>query len=233
MTPTDDYTGEMPLLRQVDDATAERLLAGQPVPPDLESVATVVRALREVSAKPARPSDALRQQMAAGVFTDGPVYSYRPATGGVVRRVVAAVTTKIAGARLATKLAGAAVVAAVLGTATAGFAGSLPEPVQDGFENVVESVTPYDFSERTGGGRVGPAEAPDSPEPDPERGGGDRPAEPGAGPSGEPGNGGVEGPEVGEDARDEAPGRPTDLPTPAQEAPGQQQRPTAPPAQGD
>lgn len=235
MTSTDDYPGEMPLLRQVDEATAERILAGRAASAELESVATVMRALREVSSQPVRPSDTLREQMAAGVFTGGPVYSYRPATGGLVRRtarrVRIVVVAKIARMRLVTKLAAAGLAAAVLSASTAGFAGSLPEPVQDRFETVVESVTPYHFPEKTGGGRVGPTEDPQGV--DPEDGGTDRPSESGGEVSEDANDGGVEGPEVSEDAREEDRGRPTDLPTPAQDAPGRQRRPTAPPGEGD
>lgn len=237
MTPVDDYPGEMSSPRQVDDATVERLVAGRADSPDLEPVATVVRALREVSAQPVEPSAVLRQQMAAGVFTGAAAYPYRPATRGLVRRLVAAAAIRVGRLRLATRLAAAALAVAVLGTATAGFAGSLPAPVQDRFETVVESVTPYQFGEKTGRGGGGPAGDADTTGP----GAGDRdpaspdPAGPGITGPGQPGgvsqdanDGGVEGPEVSQ--RDG--GRPTDLPPPAQEAPGQGRRPTAPPGLG-
>jgi hypothetical protein len=224
VTPADDYPGAMPPLPQVDDATVERLLAGRADTPDLEPVATAVRALREVSRRPVEPSATLRRQMTAGVFTGTSAYAYRPAGRGPVRRIAAAAATSAGRLRLAMRVAAALVAAAVLGTGTAGFAGTLPEPVQDRFETVVESVTPYQFAEKTGGG-TGPASKSENTEPGDRRGGVSEDAN----------DGGVEGPEVSEDARERERererGRPTDLPTPAQEAPGQQRRPTSPPGQ--
>lgn len=148
MTWSDDYSGEMPG-RQIDDATAEQLVAGRTAPPELESVATVMRALREVAAHPVPPSTTLRQQMAAGVFTGSPVYAYRPDRPGLLHRYGSALAARVARMRLATKFAAAGVVVAVLSAGTAGFAGTLPTPVQDRFETVVESVTPYQFPEKT------------------------------------------------------------------------------------
>lgn len=232
MIPVDDYPGEVPP-RQLDDATVERLLAGRAGSPELEPVATVVRALREVSTQPVEPSAVLRQQMATGVFTGGPAYSYRPASPGLLRRGVAAAVTRAGRARLAVNLAAAGVAAGVLGTATAGFAGSLPDPVQDQFENVVESVTPYRFAEKPGGGGVGPATDPGTGDPGTGDPGTSDPDERGGGVSEDARDGGVDGPEVSERARERDRGRPTDLPTPAQQAPGQEQRPAAPPGQGD
>ncbi|HEY8471480.1 MAG TPA: hypothetical protein VIL37_02455 [Natronosporangium sp.] len=250
MTGTGDYPDELTSLRQVGDEAVERLLAGHAAEPELEPVATAVRTLREMSVRPVEPSQALRAMMAAGAFTGAPAETYQPPGGRPARLAVAAATARIRRIRLAGKLAAGAVAAAVLGTATAGFAGSLPEPVQDRFETVVESVTPYRFTEKTGSE---PAEPPTGPGADPTGP---------AGPAGSTGPGSSTGPaqptgSPTDDAADDGPGnsenapgrdrgrgqpgppddrgsggRPTDLPPPAQDAPGQQHRPTAPPGQG-
>jgi hypothetical protein len=188
VTSTDDYPG------QLDDATVERLLAGRPVTAELESVTTVVRALREASAEPVRPSAELARQMAAGEFTGTPVYSYRPPLGPRLarraRRVAAAMTTP---GRLSVpaRLAAAGVAVALVGVGSAGFAGTLPDPVQDQFESVVETVSPYEF----------PAKAAD-----PDQRGGRAPQEqenqPGGGVTDPPEHPDNSGGEVGEDDKD-------------------------------
>jgi hypothetical protein len=148
--------------------------------------------------------------------------------------VVAAVTTP-GRLRLPARLAAAGAAVALVGVGTAGFAGTLPDPVQNRFESVVESVSPYQF----------PAKAAD-----PDRRGGRVPQEqgnePGGGVTGPPESPDNLGGEVSEGAKDEDKddqgkddkgkddkdkdqGRPDDLPPPAQDAPGQQRRPTAPP----
>lgn len=248
MTWTDDYPGDMSAVGQIDDATAERLLAGRQVTAELEPIAAVVRALREVSAEPVRPSAELGRQMAAGEFSGTPVYSYQPPPGpGLARRarrvVVAAVTTP-GRLRLPARLAAAGAAVALVGAGTAGFAGTLPDPVQNRFESVVESVSPYEF----------PAKAAD-----PDRRGDRVPQEqenePGGGVTGPPESPDNLGGEVSEDAndkdkddkdkdnkdkdnkdkdkddkdkddkdkddKDKDKGRPDDLPPPAQDAPGQ------------
>jgi hypothetical protein len=196
VSAADDYSGEMPGSRQIDDATAEQLLGGRRVPAELESVATVVRALREVSTQPVRPSDTLRRQMAAGSFTGSPAYAYRPGSrDNPVRRVATVLVVRIGRLRLGTKLVAAGAAVAVLSVGSAGFAGTLPAPVQSRFETVVESVTPYQFPEKSAssGDRGSPQRQPGG-GPDEESTGDttdrDRPGRgPDAGPSGEPGNG--------------------------------------------
>lgn len=151
MTSSDDYLGDMPLRQRIDEATAEQLLAGRPAAAGLEPLSMVVRALREVAAKPVSPSAGLAEQMAAGVFTTGPVYRYRPARPGIARalgRSAVGAMTAIGRMSLALKLLLVGVVAGSLSVGTAGLARTLPDPVQDGFERMVESVVPYQFPEK-------------------------------------------------------------------------------------
>jgi hypothetical protein len=151
VSSADDYLEEMPLRPRIDEATAEQLLAGRPSVAGLEPLSMVVRALREVAAKPVSPSAGLAEQMAAGVFTTGPVYRYRPPRPGIVRvlgSVVGAAAVKLGRMSLALKLLLVGVVAGSLSVGTAGLARTLPEPVQDGFERMVESVVPYQFPEK-------------------------------------------------------------------------------------
>lgn len=145
MTSRNDYLDEMfPGRRPIDDATAEDLFAGRTVPSDLEPLATVVRALREVAQQPVPPSAELAARIVAGTAVARPPGRAR-APGRLPRiawRTVAAVPAAVRRASLAAKLAAAGVVVAALGVGSAGFAGSLPDPVQDRFETVVESVVP-------------------------------------------------------------------------------------------
>jgi hypothetical protein len=180
VTSDDDYLGDMPLRPRIDDATAEQLLAGRPNAAGLEPLSMVVRALREVAAKPVSPSPGLAEQMAVGVFTTGPVYRYQPARPGLaqlLRRGVVGAATAIGRMRLALKLLVVGVVAGSLSVGTAGFARTLPDPVQNGFERMVESVVPYQFPEKTAerepaGGTDEPAEQPaDQPADQPDPGG--------------------------------------------------------------
>jgi hypothetical protein len=254
VTSTDDYLDEMPASRPLDDATAEDLFAGRPVPPDLEPLATMMQALRDVSRQPVPPSAELAARMAAGtavVVPAGPGLAggRLPRTARRVAATVAATAGRIGwAARLA--VAGAAV--SVIGISSAGFAGTLPGPVQDRFETTVESVTPYQFPMRTGdrpetGEPAGPADGPGTGDGD---GTGDRTVpgsgdQPGGGPgtgtdpgggSG-PGGGPPPGTGVGPPAdppADPPAGPPADPPAgppagPPADPPGQQHRPTAPP----
>jgi hypothetical protein len=212
-----DYLREMPVLDQIDEPTAEAILAGRPVPPALEPLTLVVAAYRRAADRPVPPSPALAEWMAAG--------------GGRRRRkkmaaveVLAGVAAKLTGMSLAAKaLAGVAIASA--GVASAGFAGALPEPAQERFESVVETVTPVEFpaGEHTPFGEEVSEDAKD---------------------------GGVDGAEISEKARqlgdqhapaelpapvDPAdPGQPAELPTPDEPGPpnpppGEDHRPTPPP----
>jgi hypothetical protein len=139
LTLPDDYVGEMIALHQIDDVTAEALLAGRAVDDDLRPLAEVVQAYRRMARQPERPSPALAGQIAAGVFI-GPAESYQvPAAARGHRRQSRSFI------RTAWIAVPGGVVAAVAGVGAAGFAGVLPEQAQDQFESVVETVTPYEF----------------------------------------------------------------------------------------
>jgi hypothetical protein len=188
---TDDYPGEMPVPSRIDDATAEALFAGRAVHPDLAALATAVQALRDVSQQPAPPpSAALAAMMAAGAF---PAPAEAPSVRQRFLRVVGTLRRqgfgRVRGLRLAARLGVAGLAVGVVGFGSAGFAGSLPEPAQQRFESVVESVTPFRFAERPGG--EAPARLPGVP---PAPGDGADPADPlPLGPDGPGGPGEVPG----------------------------------------
>jgi len=238
-----DYLPEMPVLDRIDDPTAEALLAGRPVPPALDPLAEVLATYRQAGHRPVPPPAELAAWLVTGrppgEIPDGgavPVWMVR--TGGQRRRrrmpgvgVLAGVAAKLAGMSVAAKaMAGVAVAAA--GVTSAGLAGALPEPAQDRFETVVESVTPVDVP-----APAGPA------------------SEFGERVSEDARDGGVDGSEVSEEARQlgerlrptelppvvpelpAKPGLPAELPTPDQTGqpgppdglPGPGIRPTPPP----
>ncbi|QSB16112.1 hypothetical protein JQS43_07355 [Natronosporangium hydrolyticum] len=149
MSATDDYSGEMPIPSRIDDPTAEALFAGRPVHPELDPLATVVRALRDVSQQPVPPSDELAASMAAGAFPDAAAGAEVP---GRMRRAASrlrrAMLGRATGLRLAARLAAGGLAVGIVGVGSAGFAGTLPAPAQARFESVVESVSPYRFAER-------------------------------------------------------------------------------------
>lgn len=184
MNPVDDYVGEMPT-PLIDDAMAEALITRGAVAAELEPLAAIVQALRDVSDRPVPPSPALAAQMASGVFTGTAEHS-SPVVG-----VVASVAAK-ARISLAAKAGAACLAVASVGAGSAGFAGVLPGTVQHRFETVVESITPYEFPV----------------EPDGNDGFRPRVSEDGK-------DGGVDDGEVSEEARDRGTrARPTDLPIP-------------------
>ncbi|HEY8471482.1 MAG TPA: hypothetical protein VIL37_02465 [Natronosporangium sp.] len=246
----------MVVLPQIDDDTAEALLTGQAVPDYLQPVAEVLQAYRELATLPVRPSTELTHQMAVGVFTE-PAEAHpvvrrrwrsrlalpRPAGRGARHR------RRGRPGRLAAIGVAGAVGAGLVGVATAGFAGALPDQTQQRFEQVVEAVTPYEFPRSTGGAGE-PGDCP------PERSlCGPEVAE-------DARDGGVDGGEISERARQQgngnqpadpgtATGPPPDVPGPAgpepagpgpakpeppapgpggrPDPPGNDQRPTAPP----
>jgi hypothetical protein len=251
MTPFGDYVDEMTALTEIDDTTAEALLAGRAVAAELEPLTEVVRAYRQVADRPVRPSPELATLMtvgriaaAAGQPPPAAVNgSRRPpgTTAGKRRRgrmtaraALAAAGSRLGGVSVAVKTgAGAAV--ALVGMSTAGLAGVLPDQAQDRFESVVESVSPYEF----------PQKATDRSE------FGERVSEDAT-------DGGVDGDEISEEARRQGeerrpselptqapadpanpdqPGQPDDLPIPDEAGdpgppiapPGQERRPVAPP----
>jgi hypothetical protein len=209
-----DYDGEMRTRHTLDDATVEALLAGRTVPADLQPLAVAVAALRDAVARPVPPRADLAAQMAAGVFSgaaedasavdaawgrgapgrglwaparQGRVGSGRVGSGRVRRREAGA--GRWAGLGRPAK-AGLAALTAAVGFIAGGVAGVLPSAAQEGFESIVEAVTPYEFPERIGNA---PGSVPDG-------GGGGEPGGSGH-PGGEPVPG---GPGTGT-----GPGRPT------------------------
>jgi hypothetical protein len=247
--PGGDYLPEMQIRSQIDDATAEALFAGQPVPPALEPLIAALAAYRRAADRPVRPSRELAAALATGEFAatavpcrpvvwDRDGRGRRPAAGRRRRpsrmpavEVVAVAAAKLAGLSLAAKaLAGVAI--ATVGVGTAGFAGALPGPAQERFDTVVESVTPISFPDRASEN-----------------------AEFGEEVSEDARDGGVDGTEISEKARQlgdqhapvelpavvpgtagqpAQPGPPSDLPTPGlpgppDPPPGEDHRPTAPP----
>lgn len=150
-----DYHPEMTAPDLIDDPTAEALLAGRPVPPGLDPLAELLATYRRAGHRPVPP----RAELAVWLVTGRPsgeapgrgaVLVRRVRTGGQRRHrrmpgagVLAGVAAKLAGMSIAAKaMAGVAVAAA--GVTSAGLAGALPEPAQDRFETVVETVTPLD-----------------------------------------------------------------------------------------
>lgn len=159
MTPLGDYRNEMNAPRQIDDATAEMLLTGGPVEQEFEALVPVVQAYRALGRQPVAPRGELAARMATGVFTshawpDRVVVNHQEcrsrsaAARGKWRRArmaivsgLTAAAAKIAGLSAVAKAsAGLTVAAASIGTA--GAAGVLPDPVQDQFNTVVETVIP-------------------------------------------------------------------------------------------
>jgi hypothetical protein len=233
---------------QIDDRTAEALLTGRPVPPALEPLTGLLAAYRRAAAgAPVPASPELAARMAAGQFPPAPATGSRaggngtdrghqaPARDGRRRRrmpaveVLAGVAAKLTGMSVAAKaLAGVALATASVGTA--GQAGALPDPAQERFETVVETVTPLDVPAPAGenaefGERVsedakdGGVDGGEISEEARQQGDRHRPAELPA--PGEPG--GPDDPGAPDD-----PGMPTELPTPGEPGP-----PDSPPDGGD
>jgi hypothetical protein len=144
----------------IDDPQVEALLTGREVSADLAPLAAVVGALKEAAAQPAPPAPSLALQISTGTFGDGEVVPpptrsgdgrlpggwWIPAPPGWTPEVTEMQP------RLAARTASVGVVIVLLGVGTAGFHNALPEPAQVRFERVVETVTPYEFPERTAGG---------------------------------------------------------------------------------
>jgi hypothetical protein len=205
-----DNGSEMNTPRPIDDATAETLFAGGSVDADLRPLARAVRAYRDVGRQPVHPAGELAVRMATGVFTSaagseaapvnhingrGPVTAAIPGWRRVrmaILTALATATAKIAGLSVAAKAtAGLSIAAASIGTA--GFAGVLPEPAQDRFDTVVETVAPN-------GAPAAPNEN----------------AEFGERVSEDARDGGVDGEEISEEARQQGElRRPEDAPVPA------------------
>jgi hypothetical protein len=164
MTPFGDYVDEMSALTEIDDTTAEALLAGRAVAAELEQLTEVVRAYRQVADQPVRPSAELASLMtvgrsggaAAGRPQPAVVNGRRPigTVAGKRRRrrmtaraALAAAAGRLSGIGTLAKI-GVGTAAALVGMSTAGLAGALPDQAQDRFESVVETVSPYEFPEQ-------------------------------------------------------------------------------------
>ena len=195
MTAPDDYPCDMGMHRELDDAAAEAILAGRPVPDgDLAPVAALVREARFLAREaPPAPSPALAAILAgdpvgAIVFSPAPPDRRTAAAGrpglversrGLLPNPLARLLRNVAGAGLAAKITlGAGLAAASMTGAAA--AGVLPGPVQDAVAGAVRAVTPFEFhghgdadAESDGGGLV---DAPGPPATGGTAPGGDTPA---------------------------------------------------------
>lgn len=144
MSPSRDYDSEMHTQRELDDATVEAVLSGDPLTAELEPLAQAIIALRTVPDRPVRPSPELAARMAAGDFSSAA--APRPSRRSAGRHRAA--RRRLAALPLRAKL-GAATALAVSGLATATAAGAFPEPAQHQLEWVIETVTPIEFSDRS------------------------------------------------------------------------------------
>lgn len=132
---------------ELDDATVEAVLSGDPVPAELEALAAALGALRALPRQPVRPSKELAARMATGDFASAvaPRPSRRSAGRHVARRRIAALP-------LRAKIAVGSVLA-LGGLASATVAGALPDQAQQSVESVIETITPFDLNESDGFGR--------------------------------------------------------------------------------
>lgn len=126
----------------LDDATAERLLRGRPVPgrPELDEAAALVARVRRLADAPPAPGPQL-----AALLREGFDPAQLPAAAAEVpdlrvrrRRRLAAVAGMSLGLKV---LAGTGV--AMAGVGTAGTAGLLPDAVSDRVAAVVRGATPF------------------------------------------------------------------------------------------
>jgi hypothetical protein len=142
-----DYKDEMHAQRELDDATVEAVLSGEPVSAELEPLAAALGALRAFPGQPVRPSEELAARMATGDFASAvaPRPSRRSAGRHVARRRFAALP-------LRAKVAAGGVLA-LGGLASATAAGALPDQAQQGVESVIEMMTPFEFTDPSDFGR--------------------------------------------------------------------------------
>ena len=141
MSGSRDYRDEMHAQRELDDATVEAVLIGEPVSAELEPLAAALGALRALPGQPVRPSEELAARMATGDFASAvaPRPSRRSAGRHVTRRRLAVLPLR---AKVAV---GGALALGGLASATA--AGALPDQAQHGVEAVIEIMTPFEFSD--------------------------------------------------------------------------------------
>ncbi|HEX6326015.1 MAG TPA: hypothetical protein VFZ72_05540 [Jiangellaceae bacterium] len=147
MSGSRDYKDEMHAQRELDDATVEAVLSGEPVSAELEPLAAALGALRAFPGQPVRPSEELAARMATGDFASAvaPRPSRRSAGRHVARRRLAALP-------LRAKVAAGGVLA-LGGLASATAAGALPDQAQQGVESVIEMMTPFEFTDPSDFGR--------------------------------------------------------------------------------
>ncbi|HEX5995752.1 MAG TPA: hypothetical protein VFY84_11470 [Jiangellales bacterium] len=147
MSRSRDYKNEMYANPELDDATVEAVLSGDPVSAELEPLAAALGALRALPGQPVRPSKELAARMATGDFASAvaPRPSRRSAGRHVARRRVAALP-------LRAKIAAGSVLA-LGGLASATVAGALPDQAQQSVESVIETITPFEFNESDDFGR--------------------------------------------------------------------------------
>lgn len=150
MSRPDDVPVEM-TRHEIDDAAAEHLLRGSAAAGQ-EPLVLLLSQLRSMSSQAPQPSAALAAILRDG-FTPEPSAAAPPVPEGSRwgRRFAA-----VAGMSLTVKvLAGTGVAVAAVGTAAG--AGVLPEPVRDGVNSVVRTLTPFEIDS------TGPAPTPSSP----------------------------------------------------------------------
>ena len=163
MSTTDDHNSEMNAHGLLDDAAAEAILTGRPVPdPALRPVAGLVAEMRSFAREPApAPSAELVAILAGGpvgdtgddaaateVWPASAVRGRRARHGRSGARPLSRLLRNAAAAGLAARVAlGAGVAAASMTGAAA--AGVLPGPVQDAMADVMETVTPFEFPRPT------------------------------------------------------------------------------------
>ena len=147
MSGSRDYMGEMHAQRELDDATVEAVLGGEPVSAELEPLTAALGALRALPGQPVRPSEELAARMATGDFASAaaPRPSRRSAGRHVARRRLAAMP-------LRAKVAASGVLA-LGGLASATVAGALPDQAEHGVQSVIEIMTPFEFADSNDFGR--------------------------------------------------------------------------------
>ncbi|TQN35674.1 hypothetical protein FHU33_4902 [Blastococcus colisei] len=204
---------------QLDDAF-EAYLAGRLVPAEAAPLALFADSVREMSARPGRPSAGLAELLVTGLLTGSVDGSTEPAPtargaaatalpGRSRRRsrmftVLAAGLAKFASAG-AVAHATAGVGVALAGVTSAGAAGVLPAPIQDGVATTIEAVTPFELPDSADDRASLPEQAgvPETGAPDELPGPADIPAGPdfGTSVSDDAQDGGVDGGQVSSDAR--------------------------------
>src|SRR3712207_1097413 len=143
---------------QLDDAF-DAYLAGRPVPAEVAAIAEFADSVRAMSARPGRPSAGLAELLTTGLLPGAAAPSAAPvppprkaataAPGRRTRRsrmftVLAAAVAKFASVG-AVPQATAGVGVALVTVGSAGAAGVLPAPLQDGVATTIEAVTPFNL----------------------------------------------------------------------------------------